>query len=102
MKFRGRNAHPVTPGGLSYVAGGTACQATTIMPEYRRRLRHFHRDDAYLFLTWRLWGSLPRKLAPSLQVGWQAKPPAPPKLYPTPGHAFVAAPCGWASPALPR
>jgi putative transposase len=47
------------------------------MPEYRRRLPHFHRDGAYLFLTWRLWGSLPR--IPS------------PLTYPTPGHAFVAA-----------
>jgi len=30
------------------------------MLEYRRRLPHFHPDDAYIFLTWRLWGSLPR------------------------------------------
>src|ERR1700732_2886192 len=29
------------------------------MPEYRRRLPHFQPEDAYLFLTWRLWGSLP-------------------------------------------
>jgi putative transposase len=47
------------------------------MAEYRRRLPHFHPDDAYLFLTWRLWGSLP------------ALPPS--HLYPTRGHAFVAA-----------
>src|SRR5258708_2591146 len=47
------------------------------MSEYRRRLPHFHPDDAYLFLTWRLWGTLP------------SKPSARP--YPTPGHAFVAA-----------
>jgi REP element-mobilizing transposase RayT len=47
------------------------------MLEYRRRLPHFHPDDAYLFLTWRLWGSLP------------AHPLSHP--YPTPGHAFVAA-----------
>jgi REP element-mobilizing transposase RayT len=47
------------------------------MPEYKRRLPHFHPEDVYLFLTWRLWGSLPSK--PSSQ------------LYPTPGHAFVAA-----------
>jgi hypothetical protein len=47
------------------------------MPEYRRRLPHFHRDDAYLSLTWRLWGSLPQ--APVTRP------------YPTPGHAFVAA-----------
>ena len=47
------------------------------MPEYRRRLPHFQRDDAYLFLTWRLWGSLPPKPLSH--------------RYPTPGHAFVAA-----------
>jgi putative transposase len=29
------------------------------MPEYRRRLPHFHPDNACLFVTWRLWGSLP-------------------------------------------
>jgi putative transposase len=29
------------------------------MAEYRRKLPHFHPDDAWLFLTWRLWGSLP-------------------------------------------
>jgi putative DNA methylase len=29
------------------------------MPEYRRRLPHFHPENAYLFLTWRLWGTLP-------------------------------------------
>jgi len=46
------------------------------MPEYRRRLPHYHPDDAYLFLTWRLFGSLPAK-ADSL-------------LYATPGQAFAA------------
>src|SRR5262249_19832074 len=46
------------------------------MCEYRRRLPHFHPEDAYLFLTWRLLGSLTRR----------------PKsiVYPTAGHAFVA------------
>src|SRR5690349_3239084 len=29
------------------------------MPEYRRRLPHFDPENAYLFLTWRLWGTLP-------------------------------------------
>ena len=48
------------------------------MLEYRRRLPHFHLDDAYLFLTWRLWGS------------WPAHPPSS-RPYLTPGHAFVAA-----------
>jgi len=47
------------------------------MTEYRRRLTHFHRDDAYFFLTWHLRGSLP------------SKPPSLP--YATPGRAFVAA-----------
>jgi len=46
------------------------------MTEYRRRLPHFHPDDAYLFLTWRLWGSLP--VQPST------------RRFPTTGHAFVA------------
>jgi REP element-mobilizing transposase RayT len=46
------------------------------MLEYRRRLPHFHPDDAYLFVTWRLYGSLP---AAPLDV-----------IYPTPGHAFAA------------
>jgi REP element-mobilizing transposase RayT len=31
------------------------------MPDYRRRLPHIHPNDAYLFLTWRLWGSIPLK-----------------------------------------
>jgi Transposase IS200 like len=46
------------------------------MPEYRRRLPHFHRDERYLFLTWRLWGSLPAE--------------ADDTRYATAGHAFVA------------
>src|ERR1039457_6313812 len=29
------------------------------MAEYRRRLPHFHPDGEYLFVTWRLHGSLP-------------------------------------------
>jgi putative transposase len=46
------------------------------MAEYRRHLPHFHPDGAYLFVTWRLAGSLP------------ALPPG--VIYPTPGHAFAA------------
>jgi REP element-mobilizing transposase RayT len=46
------------------------------MKEYRRRLPHYHPDHAYLFLTWRLWGTLPAKAAS--------------RAYPTAGHAFVA------------
>jgi REP-associated tyrosine transposase len=46
------------------------------MAEYRRRLPHFHPDGAYLFVTWRLHGSMP------------VEPPA--VIYATPGHAFAA------------
>jgi REP element-mobilizing transposase RayT len=46
------------------------------MAEYRRRLPHFHPDDEYLFVTWRLHGSLP---VTPLDV-----------IYATPGHAFAA------------
>jgi putative transposase len=46
------------------------------MAEYRRRLPHFHPDGEYLFVTWRLHGSLP--VAP------------PDVIYATPGHAFAA------------
>ncbi len=47
-----------------------------IMPEYRRRLPHFHPTEAYVFLTWRLAGSLPAKVEST--------------SYATAGHAFVA------------
>jgi len=46
------------------------------MSEHRRRLPHFHPDDTYLFLTWRLWGSPPAKTQFA--------------VYPSAGHAFVA------------
>ena len=46
------------------------------MAEYRRRLPHFHPDGEYLFVTWRLHGSLP------------AAPPD--MIHATPGHAFAA------------
>ena len=46
------------------------------MPEYRRRLPHFHPNGSYVFVTWRLRGSLPAN--PDLT------------RYPTPGHAFAA------------
>ena len=45
--------------------------------EYRRHLPHFHPHSAYVFLTWRLWGSWP---APSEPAG----------AHLSPGHAFVA------------
>jgi putative transposase len=47
------------------------------MLEYRRRLPHFQPDQVYIFLTWRLFGSLSAIRAKD--------------SYPTPGHAFVAA-----------
>ena len=46
------------------------------MAEYQRRLPHFHPDGEYLFVTWRLHGSLP-----------VAKPDV---IYASPGHAFAA------------
>jgi REP element-mobilizing transposase RayT len=46
------------------------------MSEYRRRLPHFHPDNVHVFLTWRIWGSLPANAASG--------------AYPTPGHAFTA------------
>src|SRR5438046_2980363 len=46
------------------------------MADYQRRLPHFHPGDAWLFLTWRLWGTVP--------ANGNAD------AYPTPGHAFVA------------
>jgi putative transposase len=47
------------------------------MPEYRRRLPHFQPDGAYLFVTWRLHGTIPASLLRD--------------RFPTPGHAFAAA-----------
>src|SRR5450759_1818961 len=46
------------------------------MAEYRRQLPHFHPDGEYLFVRWRLHGSLP--VAP------------PDIIYATPGQAFAA------------
>ena len=30
------------------------------MPAFRRRLPHIHPEGAYLFITWRLWGTIPK------------------------------------------
>ena len=57
--------------------GQAVLACPSIMLEYRRRLPHFHPDHAYIFLTGRLFGSLPAIHARG--------------SYPTPGHAFVAA-----------
>src|SRR5437867_3615331 len=54
-------------------AGGSACQ----FREHLRRLPHFHPHAAFVFVTWRLWGSLPAQREPPL-------------AHPSPGHAFVA------------
>jgi len=55
------------------------------MPDYRRRLPHFHPAGAYMFLTWRLWGTLPARLG-SIDL-----PPAGGTACPTPTFrdAFV-------------
>ena len=55
---------------------GRRFRLPSYMPEYRRRLPHFHPSASYVFITWRLWGSLPAK--PDLT------------RHPTPGHAFAA------------
>jgi putative transposase len=46
------------------------------MPEYWRRLPHYHPDGTDLFVTWRLHGTVPM--------------PARSERYGSPGHAFVA------------
>jgi putative transposase len=46
------------------------------MADYYRRLPHYHPADAWVFLTWRLWGSLPARYEIV--------------DHRTPGHAFVA------------
>ena len=58
------------------MVGQAVLACPSIMLEYRRRLPHFQLDDAHIFLTWRLFGSLPAVRAKG--------------HYPTPGHAFVA------------
>jgi putative transposase len=60
----------------TYLVGQAVSPAWPTMSEYRRRLPHFHPDDAYLFLTWWLWGSLPSGTDST--------------VYPSAGHAFVA------------
>ena len=46
------------------------------MADYYRPMPHFHPDGAYLFITWRLFGTLPV--------------PLPDVIYATPGHRFAA------------
>lgn len=45
---------------------------------YQRRLPHWHPENASIFLTWRLYGSLPG--------GWEPRAPG---LQTTPGRRFV-------------
>ena len=59
------------------LVGQAVLACPSIMLEYRRRLPHFQPDHVHIFLTWRLFGSLPAIRAKG--------------SYPTPGHAFVAA-----------
>jgi putative transposase len=47
------------------------------MSEYRKKMPHFHPEAKHLFLTWRLWGSLPRCITPNA-------------TYSTCGQEFVA------------
>jgi REP-associated tyrosine transposase len=47
------------------------------MFEYRRRLPHYHPHAAFVFVTWRLWGSMPTQTAAL-------------SAYPSAGHAFTA------------
>jgi putative transposase len=62
---------------LSVEVGQAIRLSGPAMAEYHRHLPHFHPKDAYLFLTWRLWGSLPSNKSPD--------------TYSTPGRAFAAA-----------
>ena len=63
-------------GGLHLLGGAGSVACHDQNADYRRRLPHFHPDDTCLFLTWRLWGSLPAKANRA--------------AYPTAGQAFVA------------
>jgi REP-associated tyrosine transposase len=47
-----------------------------IMTYYQRRLPHWHPPECDIFITWRLWGSLPRRITP-------------PKPNSSPGATFV-------------
>jgi REP element-mobilizing transposase RayT len=58
-------------------AGDSACRLQKMEP-YQRRLPHIHPTDRCLFITWRLWGSLPAIVSRG------------PLLHRTPGQNFVA------------
>jgi REP element-mobilizing transposase RayT len=67
-------------------AGVSACQPEMF---YRRRLPHWHPDiseGTFLFVTWRLAGSMPRGRVPQELAGGSACP----TVTVTPGQAFVA------------
>jgi hypothetical protein len=70
------------------------------MPEYTTRLPHFHPEDAYLFLTWRLWGSLPAKLETHhySTPGKHSLPPTASWTGTVQGLGFYGAPGGRSEP----
>ena len=43
------------------------------MTFYRRNLPHWHPDGASIFLTWRLYGSLPVPSGSTARIGWATK-----------------------------
>ncbi|MCL5743196.1 MAG: hypothetical protein M1541_04585 [Acidobacteria bacterium] len=61
---------------MGVLAGLPAEVGTSRFYIFVRFLPHYHPDDVYLFVTWRLWGTLPARAAVL--------------AYPTAGHAFVA------------
>jgi len=73
-----------SPGALQSGAGASACQPRMF---YRRRLPHWHPDiteETFLFVTWRLAGSLPRTRPAQRFAGGSACPTL------SAGRAFVA------------
>ncbi len=56
------------------------------MPDYRRKLPHFHPTGKSLFVTWRLWGSMPGKRSGPLWLN-------DPRLADLVAHAIVIGEC---------
>jgi len=50
--------------GLSYLENNFACRQLPFVRSYRRHLPHWHPDGVEFFVTWRLYGSLPRSATP--------------------------------------
>src|SRR5262249_29843502 len=55
---------------------GRRCRLPVYDVRVSQKIAPFSPDDAYLFLTWRLWGPLPARTDAT--------------VYPTAGHAFLA------------